>query len=367
MNVEMLRYAYLRRVVGTGLQAVGLDASLRLATGLARRVFNLDTLGRRRAQDRVAAALGRTTNDEAVVATVASMYEHVGRFWIEALFARRLLKPTSWRKRIRVHDAEALLAARQKGRGCLLATAYCGNPAAGILALGRLLRPVHVLVDFLAQPYLRAWQDELYADRDVRPIDRAAAARELPNVLQDGGTVVLIAEHERRRGKGVPVDFLGRRMRCYPTVARLARLFEVPVGAFTCRRDRRAMSFQLSFHVWIEPRALAEIAHADIDRGDIEYDNINRGNVNSGGIDSGGLNSGGIDRNGIDRADRDLVRRVMAALDRAIMEQPDQYLWSLPTSPASSPPRAKKTPRRIRKISAGASASSLEPRRARSA
>lgn len=331
MNLEMLRYAYLRRVVGTGLQAVGLDASLRLATSLARRVFDLDTSGRRRALDRVAAALGRTTNDEAVVATVASMYEHVGRFWIEALFARRLLQPGAWRKRVRVRNAEDLLTARQKGRGCLLATAYYGNPAAGILALGRLLQPVHVLVDFLAQPYLRAWQDELYADRDVRPIDRATAARELPHVLQGGGTVVLIAEHERQRGKDVPVDFLGQRMRCYPTLGRLARLFEVPVGAFTCRRDRRAMSFDLSFHAWIEPSARAEIEHADLKRG-----SMNRGDNVRGDIEHDSIEHGSIDR-----ADRHLVRRVMAALDRAIMEQPDQYLWSLPTSAASHPAHVK--------------------------
>ncbi|HVP09681.1 MAG TPA: lysophospholipid acyltransferase family protein [Phycisphaerae bacterium] len=306
MNLEPLRYIYLRRVVGTALAAMGFEAAEGLACRVARAVFNLNTPAHRAAEARLAAAT-RPPADHApsdVPLTMASMYEHIARFWIEALFARRLLRDSTWRRCVHVGNEPELRALAEARRGCLLATAYFGNPAVGVWTLGRIFRPVHVIVDTFTQPYLRAWQRELYADRWIRPIERTDAVRALPQLLAAGGAVVMVCEHERRRGHAVPATFLGRDLNCYPTIDRLCHWFEVPVAVVTCRRGHaagphrpramvhrhRPFSFELALHETIAPEAV----------------------------------TGG---------DGDITRRVMSALERVIMKHPEQYLWSSPVSP----------------------------------
>ena len=305
MNLEPLRYIYLRRVVGTVLGAMGYDLADRFARRVARAVYNLNTPARRRAEARFAAAMNPQLDRSldagsapvaacSAQAVIAGMYAHVARFWIEALYAKRLLHDSSWRRSVRMDGEPGLQALADDRRGCILATAYYGNIAVGAYALGRIFRPVHVITDVFAQPYLRAWQNELYADRWVRPIERSDAARSVPRILAAGGAIMMVCEHERSHGRAIPTPFLGRMLNCYPTLDRLSRWFEVPVAVFTCRREGEApaepssgpFTFALSLHEIIAPA-------------------------------------------GPDLADGAVVRRVIAALERAILAQPAQYLWSL--------------------------------------
>ncbi len=123
MNLEVIRHVYLRRVVGTLLGALGIEAATGLARWLARGVSDLNTAGRRRAEARLRDAPGSAASDAEISATVAAMYDNVARFWIEALFARRLLRDASWRRFVRLEQEASLRALAEANRGCLLATA----------------------------------------------------------------------------------------------------------------------------------------------------------------------------------------------------------------------------------------------------
>ncbi|MBN2562839.1 MAG: hypothetical protein JXQ75_18100 [Phycisphaerae bacterium] len=303
MDLEAIRYVYLRRMVATILGALGLDVTRAIAGRLARGVFDLHTPGRHRAETRLREAMGPVTDDAAITTIVAAMYRHIGRFWTETLFAKRLLRDASWRRFVRVEDEAALRAMADAPRGCVLATAYYGNPVVGACAMGQIFRPVHVIVDKLAQPQLRAWQDELYSRRWVRPIDWRAAANVVPAVLRRGGAVMMICEHERRGGKAVPARFLGRTLDCYPTLGRLSQWFDVPVAVVTCRREGEdAFSFVLDLHTVIERQAACS---------------------SDSGLDSSRAPAG--------PSNDGVVRQVMATLEQAIMAHPEQYLWSTPT------------------------------------
>lgn len=286
MDLESLRFLYLRRVVGTAIGALGLSAADRLARSLARVVHGLNTPSRRRAEARISDALPMTRPTADPSQIIAAMYEHIGRFGIEALFARRLLRDSSWRRSIAIEDETSLAALSVEGRGCLLATAYLGNPAAAAYTLGEIFRPVHVVADRFAHPMLRAWQDELFAYRNVRIIDRRVATTALPRILSHGGAVLMIGEHERRRGPCIPVPFLGRTLRCYPTLARLARWYDLPIGVVTCRREAKPFTFTLRMHTIVSPP-----------RGE--------------------------------SSDATVMEAIIGSLERAILRDPKQYLWSL--------------------------------------
>lgn len=281
MDLESLRYFYLRRVVGTALSVVGLEASQHLACSIARRVYRLNTSGRRRAEARLADAAAFDAND-----TIPVMYDHIARFWVEALFARRRLTESSWRRSIAIENEPSLTALAAERRGGLFATAYFGNPAVCAFALGEIFRPIHVVADRFAHPILHAWQRDLFAWRNIRIIDRRDAASALPQILDRKGTVLMIGEHERTRGPSVPLPFLGRTLNCYPTLARLSKWYDVPVAVTTCRRETAPFTFTLQTHGVFEPPA------ADV-------------------------------------PDCDILKPIMAALERAILQDPEQYLWAL--------------------------------------
>jgi len=306
MNLESVRHHYLRRVVAPAMRLLGPRISVAAARRLARGVFEMNPPGRPRAERRwrevIASRRALPDVSPAVdAAELASrMYQHVGRFWAEALFIPSRLQSAGWRRHVHVTGEEGLRSLATSRRGCILATAYYGNLAAAACALGHLFKPVHVVVDRFAQPVLASWQRELYAQPWVEPVERREAAAALPRVLSDGGAVLMVCEHERHRGRGVEARFCGRTLNCYPTLGRLARWFDVPIGVVTCRARARPLSFALELHETIESEPGSD-------------------------------------------ADARVVRRTLAALERAILEEPEQYLWSLATPPITCHPASAST------------------------
>lgn len=311
MNIEGLRHQYLRRIVAPVLRGIGLRVSTLVARRLARGVFEMNTPGRRRAEERLREAMKCASGTEDaeemrcnhVTEVVSSMYEHMARFWTEALFIPKRLSHEDWRRFVAIENEEGLRALADSGRGCVLATGYYGNVAAAACALGHLFRPIHVIVDWFAQPGLVSWQRELYAQRWVRAVDRRDALRTMPEVLANGGAVLVVCEHERRQGYGVTTRFLGKTLNCYPTLGRLARWYDVPIGVLTCRRELKLFSFTMELHKVIE-------------------------------------------HDGTSADDDGVVRRCMRALECAIMQAPEQYMWSVGSGESQQAAVAKR-PRSI--------------------
>ncbi len=220
------------------------------------------------------------------------MYEHVARFWVEALFLSRRLRSSTWNECVSLRsaiDPRALPAAHPR---CILATAYFGNPAVAAFVAGQLFKPVHVVVDLLEDPAARSWQAELYRLPQVHtiPIDRAV--ERLPDILQKPGAVMLVVEHRRRRGAGVPAAFLGERAVFQPTPGRLAAWFNIPVIPVLCRRKPELFEFETWF----------------------------------------GRPVSGDDSNAV-------MADVLRQLDAEIRRWPEQYLWSIPADAPSAADR----------------------------
>lgn len=283
MNLETVRHAYLRRVIAPMLRAMGVRATTRLATAIARGVHRLNTPGGQLARRRIiAAASARSIAPDEMV---EQMYEHIARFWVEVLFTRRLMRPDRWEAMFDVAGRDQLERLATSRRGCLLATGYYGSLTMGVFALGQIFRPIHVVADTALQPGLAAWQRDLSRIDGVKIVDRAGASREIPAILQRGGAMLMVCEPSRRRGRGVPARFLGAEIQAYPTLERLARWYDVPVAVVTCRREPQPMRFALAWHSTHEWRE--------------------------------GLREG------------DLTRAILSSLDRAVWTDPAQYLWSV--------------------------------------
>jgi lauroyl/myristoyl acyltransferase len=291
MHIESVRHAYLRHVTAPFLRLLGPRLSLAIASQISRGIFEMNTAGRAVAESRLRDAIGRSELDpHAIQRTIARMYEHLGRFWIETLFSQRLMRSDDWRENIDVEDEKRIQTLGAEKRGCILASGYLGNPAMCAFALGQILGSVHVLIDLDAFPALRGWEGYLRKVPGVELIPRSAASRDIPIILQRGGAVWMIAEHHRPRGAAIETQFLGRTLRAFPTMERLAQWFKVPIGVVTAiRSDSDRFRFVLHCHDIVEPSLAAP--------------------------------------------DGALTRSVLSTLEAAILTHPQQYLWNIPTTP----------------------------------
>lgn len=306
MILESIRHWYLRRVAATALRTIGYDAAVALAERLADGVFRLDTPSRRRAESRLRRALARGNlspivdphDGSSVTDVVRAMYCHAGRFWIEALYLDRLLRPSTWRRAVHMPNEPVIEELGATRRGCVFAATFHGNPAVCAYVLGRYFQPIHVVVDYLPQPVLRSWQGALYDQPWLRPVTRAQAAQVLPEVLSRGGGVMILCGTDSPSRSAVEVDFLGDRIRCPLTVGRLARWFGSSVAAVTCMRvPGRRFGFQFDVH---------RVATA-------------------GAADEG---------------DGRVVADAMAALEHQVMQSPAQFGWLLPSGAIGTRPHS---------------------------
>jgi len=242
---DSLRFAYLRRVVGTGFTVIGLERSRAIARAMARGVYDLNTPGRRLAEERVRAALGPTISNEQRDAIVKTSYEHIAQFWIETLFVPRKLKSDTWARAVTFRGETRLREFAAANPRCVLATCYFGNPAVAAFALGQIFRPVHVLVDYVAQPAARAWQEQLCRMPNVVPMAASEGARQMRDLMRGRGAVMMVVEHRRRQGTGAPAWFLGQHGNYHATPGRLSVRYGAPVLPVLCRRRPGTFEFEL--------------------------------------------------------------------------------------------------------------------------
>ncbi len=280
--MNRLRYWYLRRVVGTALGAMGLRAASAVGELLGRMRWELEAEGNARGLAVLRQALGERAAGEAGERLLRQSYEHWGRLGVEVWYARRRrggaveLEGESW---------ATVLAARGP---MIFVTGALGNPVVGAMAVGRLCGPLHFVIAEPADTGLRQWTRELLAGPELRLVGRQAALRRLPHVLGAGGRVMLLGDTERpvrcggggraRRDEGI--EFLGGRRRVYATAEVLARRYGAPVVVVGCVRREGEFLFGMRTEEVIAP-----------DAGEI-------------------------------------TQRCLAALERLIVEHPEQYMWT---------------------------------------
>lgn len=303
-----LRLRYLRRVVGTAFAAAGIDRATAWASWIARNLFDLNPPARKRIEANLLAAYGHTLSAAGRERLARAVFDNIARFWVEALFARRLLKPGSWQRFIRVAEPETWQHLAADPRPAILVTGYFGNVAVGAYALGQILHPIHVLIDRFEVPVLREWQDELYRQRHVRPISRQDAVRELPRILDAGGKVMILGDHARPTGPAIEVPFLGGIRRCYPTIGLLAARHNARAVVFSARRlPGPPFRFELRYHDMIAPDT-EKVACLG-----------GRASCPPGGRDARPPTADPV---------HEITERYMAALEKIIRESPDQYDWT---------------------------------------
>ncbi len=266
------------------LCALPFRAAFAIARGLGR-ILHFLLPGRvRLARFNLAFALRRAPDDPEVVAVVRKSFEHLVLVLVELLLLKRRMASRSPETILEVHGIEKLHARR--GQGCVIATGHLGNwEILGALApvLGVPLTSVGRRIE---NPLLDAAINDLRTRFGQKIVDKDGATLRIAREIKGGSNVALLLDQHAGR-RGVQVEFLGRPASTFPTAAYLARRFDVPVIPIVSRRRGEPLTIHATV---LEP------IHADPSLPE----------------------------------DEDVYRITLAinrALQSAILECPEQYLW----------------------------------------
>lgn len=212
--------------------------------------------------------------------------QHLGMTMIE--LTRLLARPLDVTlERIDLEGVEHLRAVMAAHGRALLLTAHLGNWE--LLAAAHRLTgfPLSIVVRPLDVPWLDALAERLRARTGVELIDKRGALRRVLEALRRGRMIGILLDQNTARREGVFVDFFGRAASTSRSVALLALRTQTPVVPVFIRRAPGGRHTVL-----IHPA-----------------------------LDLPG-------RNGPGAAVGELTARCTQAIERAIREAPEQWLWS---------------------------------------
>jgi Kdo2-lipid IVA lauroyltransferase/acyltransferase len=166
--------------------------------------------------------------------TCLAAYEHLGRESMAILRLSRL-DPDAIVERTVPVGLDELLAAREEGRGVILATGHYGNweiAAATVAARGI---PIAAIVRRQGNRLVDARLDLLRRRLGVETISQREAPARVPRILRANGVVGIVGDQDAR-GAGVFVPFFGRPASTHRGPALFALRLRAAVFACVARR-----------------------------------------------------------------------------------------------------------------------------------
>jgi lauroyl/myristoyl acyltransferase len=166
------------------------------------------------ARDRLAMAMRHQTrvqgSDIDARRAAREVFAQYGRYWAETFWVRPRRR-TSLLARTTLSGVEHLHAARDSGRGIVLALPHCGNwEIAGLRASAEDTR-VLAVAEALSNERIVEWFIDMRASMEIDIViarKGASVTRALIERLRAGGTIALLCDRDLT-GRGVPVTLFG--------------------------------------------------------------------------------------------------------------------------------------------------------------
>lgn len=121
-----------------------------------------------------------------------------------------------------IEGQENVLAARERGKGVLILTGHIGGWELSSLALALYVYPLHYMARPLDNARVDALVNRYRGLAGNRPIFKNESARVMLKILQQGGTIGILADQNTMPEEGVFVDFFGTPACTTAGIARVA-------------------------------------------------------------------------------------------------------------------------------------------------
>ena len=279
-----------RRFLAVFLALLGPQAAYAIFAALARGVYRLLDPLRLRSEAQCRAALAGRYPDEQISRIAEQAFVHRAWNLADLMLADRRLHAGTYDRyggRIPEPYGSMLRDAQCRRQPVLLVTGYYGPFDLLPLLLG--FNGIRAAAVYRAHPNpdFDAYRRAIRSRSGCEMVPDTQAAVRLPQVLESGGTVAILADHHAP-GRGIPITYLGLPTAVARTVGLLAWRYAAVVAVAALRRRRRPFQF--------------EIVIADL------FDSSAWHNEPEPVVY--------------------ITRRYTQALERIVLEEPAQYLWA---------------------------------------
>lgn len=278
-----------RRFLTLVLRFLGPRRAYTLMAGLARHCYDAADDMRKSSEARCNEALGGHRTASAIKEISRAAFVH--RVWnlVDLMLAPRLLQPKTFERygyRIPEPYRRLLLEAQQRRQPVILVTTYYGPYDLLPVVLG--LNGIQATAVYRPHPNRQydRYRQSVRTCTGCEMVTQSGAATRISEALASGRMVALLTD-PTGAPKGIPVSFLGVRSKVPRTVGLLAEHYGAIVAVAAIRRLSEPFHFQLVVSDLFGPRDWRD--HPDI----TEYS----------------------------------TRRYCTAIERLILEAPEQYLW----------------------------------------
>lgn len=253
--VAHVEYGLFRAVLGTfgALPGAAQRAFVNVTAALASSVQRDRT---RAAREYIGQALGPNADPRRIDHLVRSAWRHVITLALRNSRFERVMGVGSPLAHYTVEmpdDVRELIASR---RGAFLVTAHAGDWEAGGGAMPWLgFKPFYVVSRPPRNRPLSRHFQTMRERHHVRLLPRHGAARDIPTVIQGGGSVMLFLD-QRARKKYVVAPLFGRRAKCERGAAVMMRRVGAPLVFFGCWLTEKPYQYELVFTRVIRPEEL---------------------------------------------------------------------------------------------------------------
>ncbi len=230
----MLWYLLVRFAL-CGLQALPLEAALRMSRALSRLASRVDRPHHRRAMEHIRLAYPDALDNRQVEAMAHGVFETIVRHVCQVIHMvrrRRLLLPT-------LQGADTLLNAYALGRGVVIVTAHLGPFGLFNLIPRHLNLRTVVVLKRQKNRRLLGWVSRVLLDQlGVEMVLKPDAPKLIPEFLRRGYLIILFAD-QRPSGGGFSDTFLSRpaMVAAGPTI--FAKRYKAPIVVASITTDAR--------------------------------------------------------------------------------------------------------------------------------
>jgi KDO2-lipid IV(A) lauroyltransferase len=221
---------------------VGLAMSLAQSFGRRNRTARANLAANLR---RVLAAPGEPLDDELLEEFVERGFRSYGQYWAEGAKLPGIKPARVFERFIIAEGLEHLYAAKERGKGLIIALPHIGSWEWGGSYLNSLGLGMTAVAEELEPPALFEWFKEKRESIGIRvePLNEKAGST-LLSTLRSGGVVGLLCDRDIQ-GNGVEVDFFSERVKIPAGPATLALRTDATLVAAACysgpRRDHFAV------------------------------------------------------------------------------------------------------------------------------
>lgn len=211
-------------------------------------------------------------------------YEHLAMLGAELALMPRLMSSEGWADRARMTKIRSALDKLLTGGPCILVTGHVGNWELGGTMMAMLGFKIHAIYRPLDSPALDAWARESRSRKGLALLDKYSTAKGLPDIFARGECAAFVAD-QNAGTRGLFVPFFGRLASTSRSVATLAIRTGTPILPLFIRREPDGRH-----HITVRPPIMPNATTSD-------------------------------------DAVTELTRRCTAAIETAVREAPDQWLW----------------------------------------